>query len=70
MRSIFNFISFPGIADSDGGFDRAPGFSIDYSGDEIEDVERQKKWKFLKILKYVFFQFFGKLQSIFAKHDS
>ena len=46
MRSIFNFISFPGIADSDGGFDRAPGFSIDYSEVEIEDLERQKNENF------------------------
>ena len=38
MRSIFNFISFPGIADQGGGFEKALSFSIDYLQVEIEKV--------------------------------
>ena len=38
MRSIFNFISFPGIADQGGGFEKALSFSIDYLQVEIEDI--------------------------------
>ena len=35
IHSIFNFISFPGIADQDGGSHGVPGFSIDYLQVEI-----------------------------------
>ena len=37
IRSIFNFISFPGIADQGGGSQKVLSFSIDYLQVEIED---------------------------------
>ena len=37
IRSIFNFISFPGIADQGGGFQKVLTSSIGYSGVEIEN---------------------------------
>ena len=38
MRSIFNFISFPGMADQGGGSEKVLSFSIDYSWGETEDL--------------------------------
>ena len=38
MRSIFDFISFPGMADQGGGSEKVLSFSIDYSWGETEDL--------------------------------
>ena len=51
MRSIFNFISFPGIADQGGGSDRTPSLSIDYFQVEIENIGRTLEAKKMKNLK-------------------
>ena len=37
MRSIFNFILFPGMPDQGGDSEKVPSFSIDYSQGENKD---------------------------------
>ena len=54
MRSIFNFISFPGIADQGGGFEKALSFSIDYLQVEIENVGGNGGAKNKKFEKFMF----------------
>ena len=52
MRSIFNFILFPGMPDQGGDSEKVLSFSIDYSQGEIEDegcIGERKKMKNLKI---------------------
>ena len=72
MRSIFNFISFPGIADSGGHSDKVPSFSIDYL--QVENVREGrngsgKKMKNLKILeKNIFSNFSLILKQIHKKN--
>ena len=55
MRSIFNFISFPGIADQDVGFEKAPTSSIDYLQVEIENVDSNTGIKKMKKIKKLMF---------------
>ena len=68
MRSIFNFISFPGIADQGGGSQKAPTFSIDYLQVEIENVGRNREAKKMKNFKKMwFYQFQLKISNKFIK---
>ena len=52
MRSIFNFISFPGIADQGGGSEKVLSFSIDYSRGEIEDLGCSRGAQKVQISKF------------------
>ena len=72
MRSIFDFISFPGIADQDGGSHGVPGFSIDYLQVEIvlegsnAEAKKNENWKIF--VKIKFHQFFMKFTANFEKN--
>ena len=58
IRSILDFISFPGMPDQGGHSVKGLSFSIDYSQVEIEDegcTGGRKKMKNLKIFEKSFF---------------
>ena len=71
MRSIFDFISFPGIADQDGGSHGVPGFSIDYLQVEIvlegSSAEAKKNENFKISVKIKFSLIFHGIYSKFRK---
>ena len=70
MRSIFNFILFPGIADQGRGFEKALSFSIDYLQVEIENIGSNGGAKKMKKLKNrCFHQFFKKISEFFPRID-
>ena len=71
MRSIFNFILFPGMPDQGGDSEKVLSFSIDYSQGKIEDEGciggRKKNEKIENFEKFEFFRFFIKFNSKLAK---
>ena len=78
IRSIFDFISFPRIADQDGGSHRMPSFSIDYLqveiGDEGSNAEAKKNENFEIFVKIefslIFYEIYNEFQKKLVDSDS
>ena len=58
MRSIFNFILFPGMPDQGGGSQKVLSSSIAYSGIEIEKMCSNRGSQEMKKMKKLIFNFF------------
>ena len=68
MRSIFNFISFPGIADQGGGSEKVLSFSMDYSPGQNANKDCNAEAKKVKNLKiFVKIDFSSNLNQIHQK---
>ena len=71
MRSIFNFILFPGTADQGGGSQKVLSSSIGYLGVEIEKMcSNRGSQKMKKMKKLIFSNFWSNFNSKFAKNQA